>query len=105
MTGITLDKDNEPPHRPLPRYEVPVMGRLDDQNVAGRIDLLAQTDKGFVIVDPQSFLGQVEQWSIKALSYRPQMEAYRRLVEQASGHLVLDCLIHMPIAGVMIRLF
>ena len=46
------------------------------QRTSGFIDLLLETDKGFVIIDHKSFLGGNTEWSEKALSYSGQLTAY-----------------------------
>lgn len=38
-----------------------------------------------------------------AHSYHPQIDLYRRLVEQATGRPVRECLVHMPIGGAVIE--
>ena len=46
------------------------------QQISGFIDLLVETDKGFVIIDHKSFLGGSADWPAKALSYSGQLAAY-----------------------------
>jgi ATP-dependent exoDNAse (exonuclease V) beta subunit len=46
------------------------------QLTSGFIDLLVETDKGFVIVDHKSFLGGSADWPTKALSFSGQLAAY-----------------------------
>ncbi|CAA7618449.1 exodeoxyribonuclease V subunit beta [Magnetospirillum sp. SS-4] len=82
--------------------EVPIMGRVGDQRISGRIDLLVETDDGFVIIDHKSFPGSADRWPQKAMEYAPQLALYGRLVQQATGKPVKECLVHMPVAGIML---
>jgi ATP-dependent exoDNAse (exonuclease V) beta subunit len=57
--------------------EVPFVTTNDHgQQTTGFIDLLVETDKGFVIIDHKSFLGGSGDWPAKALSYSGQLAAY-----------------------------
>jgi ATP-dependent exoDNAse (exonuclease V) beta subunit len=61
------------------------------QQTSGFIDLLAETDKGFVIIDHKSFLGGSAEWLAKALSHSGQLAAY------------CGALCHLPIASTWIH--
>ncbi len=84
--------------------EVPVAGRLNRRRVRGSIDLLLETEKGFIIIDHKTFPGKMDEWNERALSYAPQLALYRHVVEQGTGKPVLAQFVHMPVVGAMIRL-
>jgi ATP-dependent exoDNAse (exonuclease V) beta subunit len=92
--------DRYPAHR---RYrEYPVHGRVGLQRVSGRIDLLVETDDGFVIIDHKTFPGSYDHWVDKAFSYRPQLLLYGELIRNATGCELLAFYVHMPIVGKII---
>jgi ATP-dependent exoDNAse (exonuclease V) beta subunit len=69
----------------------------NNQVMLGWIDLLLELDNGFVIIDHKTFPGaEAEE---RARLYSPQLKAYRRAVEAATGKTVLAMLIHMPVIG------
>ncbi len=84
--------------------EWPVMLRLGDQKSRGWIDLLIETEDGYVIIDHKTFPGSRNQWGKKALEYSPQLGLYKQAVEQAKGKKVLDLFIHMPVVGSMVKI-
>jgi ATP-dependent helicase/nuclease subunit A len=70
------------------------------QRTSGFIDLLLETDKGFVIIDHKSFLGGSAEWPAKALSYSGQLAAYggSRL-----EHPIECTWIHFAVAGGLVQ--
>jgi len=85
------------------RYaECPVAGRIGLQRLRGTIDLLVETSDSFHIIDHKTFPGPMDQWTDKALSFAPQLNAYRDGLKQASEKPVVSLLIHMPIIGKVI---
>jgi ATP-dependent exoDNAse (exonuclease V) beta subunit len=85
------------------RREWPITLReKDNRLMQGFIDMLIETDKGFVIIDHKTFPGADAEE--RAREYAPQLDAYRRAVEAAamesgSGKKVLAALVHMPVIG------
>lgn len=84
--------------------EWPVHLKIGNQKLSGWIDLLIDTGKGYVVVDHKSFPGRMDQWPEKAQQYAPQLLAYRKAMEKATGRPVIETCIHMPILGVMLKL-
>ncbi|MBL0404461.1 UvrD-helicase domain-containing protein [Microvirga aerilata] len=85
--------------------EWPVHRRdADGQEMVGYIDMLVEHEGGIAIIDHKSFPGGEAQWRSKAASYAPQLQAYKVVVEEATGRPVTDLLIHMPIAGAIVHL-
>ncbi len=86
------------------RSEMPVSGNLRNRRVKGTIDMLLETDAGFVIIDHKTFPGRFEEWEARAITYAPQLALYRYMVEQATGKPVIAQYIHMPVVGAIIKL-
>lgn len=82
--------------------EWPVHGRIGQQRVSGRIDLLLDGPDGLVVIDHKTFPGDVDQWTARAMTYAPQLALYGQLVEAATGRLVVGHLVHMPVVGVLL---
>jgi ATP-dependent helicase/nuclease subunit A len=71
------------------------------QQISGFIDLLAETEKGFVIIDHKSFLGGSAEWPAKALIHSGQLAAYCA----ALGDLpIASAWIHFAAAGGLIQI-
>jgi ATP-dependent helicase/nuclease subunit A len=83
--------------------EVPVFSRIGDQRASGRIDLLLETDDGFVIFDHKTFPGAPDTWMEKAQEFAPQLRLYGQVVTQATSKSVQAAFIHMPVVGVVIE--
>jgi ATP-dependent helicase/nuclease subunit A len=83
--------------------ETPIFAHLGDQMVSGRIDLLAQHDAGFAIIDHKSFPGSRDTWDARAISYGPQLGLYAAAIQAAAGQPCEELYIHMPIVGVLLR--
>jgi ATP-dependent helicase/nuclease subunit A len=65
---------------------VPFLAANDaGQRVVGIIDLLLETDTGWVIIDHKSFLGRRADWTAKALSYSGQLAMYRDALFRVKG--------------------
>jgi ATP-dependent exoDNAse (exonuclease V) beta subunit len=74
----------------------------DNRLMQGFIDMLIETDEGYVIIDHKTFPGADAEE--RAREYAPQLDAYRRAVEAAAiesgaGKKVLAALVHMPVIG------
>ncbi len=84
-------------------HETPVFARLGDQLVSGRIDLLAEHDTGFAVIDHKSFPGSRDTWDARAVGYGPQLELYAEALEVAATRPCDALYIHMPIVGALLR--
>jgi hypothetical protein len=58
-----------------------------------------------VIVDHKSFPGGTEQAIARAQTHAPQLAAYAAAIRAATGRPVLGCWIHLPVAGLVVKLF
>lgn len=83
--------------------ETPVIARLGNQLVSGRIDLLAEHDAGFAVIDHKSFPGARETWDARAVGYGPQLGLYAEALEAAATRPCDALYIHMPIVGALLR--
>ena len=85
--------------------ECPISARVEQQRIRGVVDLLIESSNAFTIIDHKTFPGPMEQWESKALSFAPQLEAYKKALELTdSGKKVSALYIHMPIVGKIIEL-
>jgi ATP-dependent helicase/nuclease subunit A len=84
--------------------EYPVTQVLDNgQQIKGWIDVLMETDQGWVIVD-HKFTSQPEnELEKEALKYSGQILTYKNAVEAATSKKVTSCWINFPNPGVMLR--
>lgn len=85
------------------RRETPVFARLGDQLVSGRIDLLAELEDGFAVIDHKSFPGSRDTWDARATGYGPQLGLYAEALQAATGRACYHLYIHMPIVGALLR--
>jgi len=83
--------------------ETPIVARLGDQLVSGRIDLLAEHDAGFAVIDHKSFPGPRDTWDTRATGYGPQLGLYAEALHAADGRPCDALYVHMPIVGALLR--
>lgn len=87
------------------RAEVPVKARLPNGQVLnGRIDLLLETDRGFVLIDHKSSPYAVSQWGELVSEYKPQLDAYAKGIAEASGKSVNEQWLLLPISAAMVKI-
>lgn len=83
-----------------PHAEIAVQSKLPTGQVLnGRIDLLLETDAGWVLIDHKSSQLAPDHWDQLADEYGAQMGAYASAVEKGSGKPVLECWLFLPVAG------
>ena len=79
--------------------EVPFSYSLPSgQRVAGIIDLLLETEEGWVILDHKSYPGPRGEWVSRALCYSGQLDLYRSAI-QATGRKPGGLWIHFVVGG------
>ncbi len=83
--------------------EVPFSYRNEaGQLVSGFIDLLLETDDGWIVIDYKSYLGSKANWEPKALSYSGQLNCYRQAL--ASMNMKVKSLwIYFAMGGGLVR--
>jgi hypothetical protein len=84
--------------------ELPLRRRLPDGSVlSGTADLVLETPDGLVVVDHKSYPGSSTQALARAATHAGQLAAYALTVSEAWARPVLGTFIHLPIAGIMVR--
>ena len=83
-----------------PHAEIPVQCLLPTGQVLnGRIDLLLDTDTGWVLIDHKSSPLAPDRWAQLADEHGSQLAAYAQAVTQATGRPVQECWLFLPVAG------
>ena len=83
--------------------EVPVRHELGDgRSVAGFVDLLAQTENGWLVIDHKSSPQPKSTWRTEALAHAGQLTAYRDALA-AAGYVVAGCYIHFAVTGGLVE--
>lgn len=84
----------------MPHAEIAVQGVLDSgQILNGRIDLLLETNNGWILIDHKSSQLAPDHWDQLAVEHRAQLDAYERAVERGSDRKVLESWLFLPVAG------
>lgn len=78
------------------------MRNKDGQLLQGWIDMLLESDDGYVIIDHKTYPGQGAEDRLK--KHIPQMKAYQQAVERSTGKAVKDMLLHLPVSGLILSL-
>ena len=87
------------------RAEVPVKALMSSGQVLnGRIDLLLETDQGFVLIDHKSSPHAESQWGELVTAYKPQLDAYANAIEVASGKNVIEQWLLLPVSAAMVKI-
>ena len=80
--------------------EYPIEYRLPNQQIAtGWIDVLIETEAGYIIVDHKSNPQSQAEWQENALKYSGQLALYKSAVEAITNKPVLGCWVHFAITG------
>ena len=83
--------------------EMPIHHELGDgRAVRGLVDLLAETEQGWLVVDHKSSPQRKSTWRDEALKHSGQLDAYRNAL-QAAGREVAACYIHFAVTGGMVE--
>lgn len=73
------------------------------QIVSGWIDLLLETDQGFVIIDHKASPRPRSEWDEIALSYSGQLKAYAEGLKAAYPEVKIETWVHFAITGGMLK--
>lgn len=79
-----------------------VRGRIGQQRINGRLDLLIELADSFVMVDHKTYPGRFETWQKKALTHANQLKIYAEVIAQVAQKKVSGLLVHLPVVGKMI---
>ena len=83
--------------------EVPIHHELDDgRAVRGLVDLLAETEQGWLVIDHKSSPQRKSTWQDEALKHSGQLNAYRNALA-AAGRKVAGCYIHFAVTGGLVE--
>ena len=81
------------------QVEVPILHALDDGRVVrGFVDVLAETEKGWLVIDHKSSPQPPAKWPEEAMKYSGQLAAYRTAL-MAAGRDVAGCILHFAVTG------
>ncbi len=69
------------------------------QLLRGQVDLLLETDAGWILIDHKSGPASATQWQDVAIKYSGQLAAYARAIERATRRRVLESWLFLPVAG------
>jgi ATP-dependent helicase/nuclease subunit A len=84
--------------------EIPVEARRDNgQVLKGQIDLLLETDNGWVLIDHKSNPGDASTREEVVRRYGGQLRLYKEGVERATGRQVVETWLYFPVAGSAVR--
>ena len=85
--------------------EYPVQSILESgQTLNGRLDLLLDTDTGWVLIDHKSTQLAADHWDPLAEEYGAQLGAYAQAIERASNRSVNEVWLYLPVAAGALRL-
>jgi ATP-dependent exoDNAse (exonuclease V) beta subunit len=80
--------------------EVPIeLAFPNGQQMIGRIDLLLETAKGWILIDHKSSQLSADKWPDLAAQYSGQLTAYSKSIEQVSQKLVIEQWLYLPVAA------
>ena len=83
--------------------EAPLHHELGDgRAVRGLVDLLAETDAGWLVIDHKSSPQRKSTWQEEALKHSGQLNAYRKALE-AARRKVAGCYIHFAVTGGLVE--
>lgn len=84
--------------------EYPISYTLDTgQLVSGWIDLLLETDEGFILIDHKASPRTRSDWDEIALGYSGQLKTYADGVTKITGKLVVSRWIHFAVTGGLVE--
>ena len=84
--------------------EYPIHYTTDEgQMVSGWIDLLVETEEGFILIDHKASPRARSDWEEIALGYSGQLGAYSEGIQRATGKLVVSQWIHFAVTGGLVE--
>src|SRR5690606_37541974 len=80
--------------------EIPIESILTSRQVMqGRIDLLLETNSGWVLLDHKANPAPRDRWDQVALEHGGQLSVYADALARATGHCVAEAWIVRPVGG------
>ena len=89
------------PRRVLVEYPVELL-RDNGQVLRGWIDLVLETEQGWIVIDHKSSPRPRSEWSAEAQQYSGQLAAYASALEGAGLHCA-GCWVHFPVSGGLVE--
>lgn len=87
----------------LLRRETPIIYRIADQTMSGRLDLVVEAPDEIVIIDHKTFPGGRAQWLEQVKKYAGQLHLYRAAVRASvNDDKPIRLALHLPIGGEVI---
>ena len=85
------------------QVEVPILHALDDGRVVrGFVDVLAETEKGWLVIDHKSSPQPPSKWPDEAMRYSGQLATYHAALAGA-GLDVVGCFLHFAVTGGLVE--
>ncbi|MDE0178739.1 MAG: PD-(D/E)XK nuclease family protein, partial [Gammaproteobacteria bacterium] len=85
------------------QVEVPILHALDDGRVVrGFVDVLAETEMGWLVIDHKSSPQPRAKWPEEAMKYSGQLAAYKNALS-AAGRNVVRCFLHFAVTGGLVE--
>lgn len=79
--------------------EMPIMLMLNDGGLRqGAIDLVVETDEGWIVIDHKSNPQPKDKWLDIAQEHSGQLKSYRDALEALSGKPVISTLVHFSVS-------
>ncbi|MDE0038232.1 MAG: UvrD-helicase domain-containing protein [Gammaproteobacteria bacterium] len=83
--------------------EAPILHALDDGRVVrGFVDVLAETDRGWLVIDHKSSPQPASKWPEEAMKYSGQLAAYKAALS-AAGRDARGCFLHFAVTGGLVE--
>ena len=89
------------PHRMMVEYPIELV-RDNGQVFHGWIDLLLETDAGWIVIDHKSSPRPRSEWADEAIMYSGQLAAYANALRGA-GLACAGCWVHFPVSGGLVE--
>ena len=82
------------------RREAPILWRIGNRTLTGRLDVVVETADAIVVIDHKSFPGGRAQWLDQARKYAGQLRSYGDAVRAATSQpKPVQVALHLPIGG------
>lgn len=83
--------------------EAPILQRVGEQTISGRLDAIVETDDEIVIIDHKSFPGGPDQWPAQVKKHAGQLSAYADVLDaHGGGSKQIRLALHLPVSGTVL---
>lgn len=84
------------------RREAPIMQRIGDRTLKGRLDAVVETPDQLIVIDHKSYPGGRAQWLEQARNYAGQLRTYRDAVASIAAPRPVTVALHLPVSGTVL---